>query len=62
MNSVGDSDTGWPAFHTSWVSSSSSISANVSRTLRGSLLPLPARRRMTRSLATTSSKLKGFVT
>ena len=27
VNSVGDSDTGSPAFHTSWVSSSSSMSA-----------------------------------
>ena len=41
VNSVGDSETGSPAFHTSWVSSSSSMSANVSRALRGSSTPRP---------------------
>jgi hypothetical protein len=39
VNSVGDSDTGSPAFQTSWVSSSSSMSANERRALRGSSTP-----------------------
>jgi hypothetical protein len=41
VNSVGDSETGSPAFQTSWVSSSSSMSANFSRELRGSSAPQP---------------------
>ena len=44
------------------VSSSSSMSAKVRRALRGSAPPLPARRRMTRNRATTSSRLNGLVT
>ena len=59
---MGDNDTGCPAFHTSWVSSSSSMSANVKRALRRSVTPLPVRPRMTRNRATTSSRLNGLVT
>src|SRR6476619_2526837 len=62
VNSVGDSETGSPAFQTSWVSSSSSMSAKVSRALRGSSTPRPDRRRITRSRATTSSRENGLVT
>ena len=42
--------------------SSISMSANVSREVRGSSMPRPERRRMTRSRTTTSSRLNGLVT
>ena len=61
LNSVGESAIGSPPRHTSWVSSSSSMSWKVSR--GGGVIGSPAVRRSTaRMRAITSSRLNGLVT
>ena len=63
LNSVGDSETGLPAFHTSCVSASSSMSANVMRAPLASPLARSSTRRSTAWMrAITSARLKGLVT
>ena len=61
LNSVGESWICSPPRHTSWLSSSSSRSANVSRGVGSTPSPL-VRRSTARILAMTSSRLNGLVT
>jgi uncharacterized Zn-binding protein involved in type VI secretion len=62
VNSVGDSATCTPSFHTSCVSSSSSMSAKVNRGAGAATDAEPLRRSTARIRAITSSRLNGLVT
>src|SRR6516165_450017 len=57
LNSVGESCTGWPERHTSWLSSSSSRSANFSRGVGSA--PSPRVRRSTARIRAVLRRTRG---